>query len=235
MSFWTTSEKINNLLSKITKDKEDLIIKDRDIIYQITSTENQKNKNYFNISSIQLGEYENKLKAFSGINQNDSLFIFKIDYFIPEFLIPIVEYEVYNPITKTPLNLNICEENSINITIPVFIDENNIFKYDDNNSFYNDKCYPYTTINGTDITLNDRKKEYNNNNLAVCENNCNYVEYENETKKVTCKCKVKNLFEQITNIISPPNFRWIICCCQQMTGSWLEIICWQQQITSRQK
>ena len=200
MSFWTTSEKINNLLSKITKDKEDLIIKDRDIIYQITSTENQKNKTYFNISSIQLGEYENKLKAFSGINQNDSLFIFKIDYFIPEFLIPIVEYEVYNPITKTPLNLNICEENSINITIPVFIDENNIFKYDDNNSFYNDKCYPYTTINGTDITLNDRKKEYNNNNLAVCENNCNYVEYENETKKVTCECKVKNLFEQLTNI-----------------------------------
>ena len=36
-------------------------------------------------------------------------------------------------------------------------------------------------------------------------------------------------------IISPPTFMWIICCCQQMTCSWLEIICWQQQIISRQK
>ena len=106
--------------------------------------------------------------------------------------LPVIEYEVYNPKTKAPLNLSICENYSINIKIPVSIDENNIFKYDPNNSFYNDKCYPYTTINGTDITLNDRKNEYNNNNLAVCENNCNYVEYKNETKKVTCECKVKN-------------------------------------------
>ena len=39
----------------------------------------------------------------------------------------------------------------INIMIPVSINENYLFKYDTNNSYYNDICHTYTTLNNTDI------------------------------------------------------------------------------------
>ena len=52
-----------------------------------------------------------------------------MDYFIDDLLIPITEYEVYNPITYEKLNLNACKETTININIPIIIDENNLYKY----------------------------------------------------------------------------------------------------------
>ena len=122
---------------------EDLLVKYNDIIYQITSTENQKNKEYLNISILDLKECENKLKQNYSINNNESLIIFKIDNFIEEINIPIVEYEIYNPITKEPLDLNICHNFPIIISYPISINENEIFKYDMNSDYYNDKCFPY--------------------------------------------------------------------------------------------
>jgi hypothetical protein len=53
-----------------------------------------------------------------------NLLIFKVEYFIPGFLIPIFEYEIYdNSNPKNKLNLTICENVKINISIPVSIDE----------------------------------------------------------------------------------------------------------------
>ena len=51
---------IDDLLMNITKSKEDYIQKDEDIIFQITTSENQKNKNS-NISTIDLGDCEERL------------------------------------------------------------------------------------------------------------------------------------------------------------------------------
>ncbi len=66
-----------------------------------------------------------------------------------------------------------------------------VIYYYPNNEYYTDQCYPYTTDNGTDILLNDRYDEYNNNNMALCENNCTLEKYEEDTKKVICECKIK--------------------------------------------
>ena len=78
----------------------------------------------------------------------------------------------------------------INITIPVFIDENNIFKYNSSNEYYNDICYSYES-NNIDIILKDRRDEYINNNMSLCENNCKYTNYDYKAKKVLCECFVK--------------------------------------------
>ena len=72
--------------------------------------------------------------------------------------------------------------------IPVSIDENNLFKYNTSSRYYNDLCLTYTTEEGTDIILKDRREEYINKKLMICEKNC---EYDFETKKAKCKCKVK--------------------------------------------
>jgi hypothetical protein len=51
------------------------------------------------------------------------------------------------------LDLNICNDIKINITIPVDIDGNNLFKYNSSYEYYNDICYPYTTEYKIDINI----------------------------------------------------------------------------------
>ena len=194
-----TKGKLKDLLENINNnEKKDIEIFESDVIYQITSTFNQENYRYNNISVIKLLECENRLKILYNITQNMSLIIFKIDIYEEGLLIPLVEYEVYNPLTFEKLELEICSNISIEINVPVSIDEDEIFKYDPNSDFYNDKCYPYTSENGTDAILSDRQNEYIDNNLTLCENNCQYMGYNISTKYAICNCEAKN-YINITN------------------------------------
>ena len=157
------------------------------------------------MSSIILGDWENILKEKYKIDKKKSLIILKIEYYKSDYLIPIIGYEIFHPDTKIKLNLTDCNNTNINLNIPVSIDENNLFKYDPNSEYYTDECNPYTTKGGTDILLNDRHDEYNNNNFSVCENNCILKEYEKDTKKVTCECKIKYKQIIISEIINDTN------------------------------
>ena len=179
------------LLTNLFANKNDTIIRDNNTIYQITTTGNQKNNTY-NISTILLGECEKILRNVYGIEDNEELIILKIDSYISDALIPIINYEVYHPRNKSKLDLNTyCKNESIYLNIPVNIDEDNLFKYDPNSEFYTDACTSYTSEKGTDILLNDRQEEYNENNMSLCENNCNYIGYKKETKESKCECTVK--------------------------------------------
>ena len=80
----------------------------------MTSSNNQKNNKYDNISTIMLGECEKILKEKNNININQSLIIFKIDYYQPNSLIPIIGYEIFHPVTKEQLNLTICKDTIVN-------------------------------------------------------------------------------------------------------------------------
>ena len=197
---------LSSLLSNlINGEKKDLIAQYKDITYQITTTENQKDGSYNNISTIDLGDCEKKLKGIYDIAQNISLIILKIDYKMDGLLIPVIGYEVYHPINKSQLNLSYCKDINIKINIPVSIDEDNIEKYNPNSDFYNDECYAYTTENGTDIILNDRKNEYSDNNMSLCENNCLYNGYNINTKKASCECIIKVKISKISDIITDEN------------------------------
>ena len=126
------------------------------------------------------------------------MIIFKVDYYLEDILIPIIGYEIYHPLNKSKLDLIYCEDELIKLNIPVIIDENNIFKYNPNSDYYNDNCFSYTTENGTDIILNDRRQEFINNNLSLCENNCSFTGYEKETKKSSCNCYIKKKLDLIS-------------------------------------
>ena len=159
--------------------------------YQVTPSSNQNNKEYDDLSTIKLGECETKLKNFYNINEDESLLILKADIYYEGLLAPIVIYEIYHPRTKERLDLIHCQDVQINISIPVKINENELFKHDPTNEFYNDICFTYTSENGTDITLNDRQDEFINNNLTLCENGCKYNSYNSKSKKVICDCFIK--------------------------------------------
>ena len=79
-----------------------------------------------------------------------------------------------------------------------------MFKYDPNSEFYNDNCFSYTTENGTDIILNDRKQEFTRNKLSLCESNCNFTGYNEENKKSSCDCNIKNKMDLVSEIIDNP-------------------------------
>ena len=189
------------LLNILNNENVDKAIYDNDIIYQITSTSNSKNNQYNNISIIKLLECEKRLKEHNGINKTKSLIIFKVDIYEESLIRPIVIYELYNPDTFQRLELDICLNISIEIDLPVSINEKELFKYDPSSEFYNDKCFPYTSENGTDVTLKDRQNEYANNNLSLCEDNCTFLRYNNFKKYAICDCKVKNYINITKDLI----------------------------------
>ena len=69
------------------------------------------------------------------------------------------------------LNLTHCEGIDIIIFIPIIINDT-IDKHNPKSGYYNDICYKATSENNTDITLNDRRDEFINNNMSICEKNC---------------------------------------------------------------
>ena len=80
----------------------------------------------------------------------------------------------------------------MNISIPVSINEDSLYKYDPKNEYYTDECIPSKTENGIDILLNDRQNEFNNNYLSLCEKKCKYNGYNIDVKKANCECEIKN-------------------------------------------
>ena len=181
----------------IEKRKEDLIIKENNIIYQITSTYNQKNNEYTNISIIDLGLCENKLKLDYNISNNTELL--KTDIYEEELSNNKIEYEVFNIETKEQLNLKKCKDIKININIPInnmIIDENNTFKLNSSHEYYNDICFPYTTKMNTDIILKDRINEYYKY-YEFCPKNCGFKGLNSNKDHVICECNVD--FNDIIN------------------------------------
>jgi len=179
----------------------DLIIINSKVSYTITTTSNQKNNENNNVSTINLGECENKLKHNYNILKTDSFYILKVDALIDN--IPKVEYEVYYPFTInnfTKLNLSICKNIKIEISIPIIINKDEIDKYNKSSGLYNDICYTLTSENGTDKILKDRQNDYKDNNISVCEEDCDFIDYDFNIKKAICSCFTKVKLPLISEI-----------------------------------
>ena len=132
------------------------------------------------------------IKKNNNIDLNEDLIIFKIENYFPNLKIPIIEYVVFSKDGKIQLDLSSCDEIPIQYYIPLSINANEFYKYDSNNDFYNGECTQYTSESGTDMTLYDRKEEYNKNHYSLCEINCEFKGYNPETLNVECVCKIKN-------------------------------------------
>ena len=188
------------ILKILNENKEDLIIDGNDIVYQITSPENQNNNLKNDRVNIQLGECETTLRDYYNISENDPLIIYKIDIHEEGLLIPVVEYEIYELKTKKLLNLSLCNETKIKVLFPANADSNNLEKNDPNSDYYNDECYSYS-INGVDTTTTKRKSDFVNNNLSLCEVDCEYERYNDELNKSECNCEIKIELPFISEIV----------------------------------
>ena len=193
---------IKNEYIKKNKTEGNIIIT-KNVIFEITDSNEQKTSINNNVSSIDLGECENKLKEKYNILKSESLIIFKTDSKSEDLKTTYVQYEIYNPNTLEQLDLSICQDYPININIPILLDsevellykslnESGYNLFDANDSFYNDVCTTFETENNTDITIEDRRKHFyeSNENLTLCQIGCSFQNYNSKTKKSNCKCRV---------------------------------------------
>ena len=106
---------------------------------------------------------------------------------------PKIEYEVYAKLSGKKLeklNLSVCANIRVSLSIPIVINES-LDKLNSSSGYYNDICYVATSDSGTDISLEDRKKEFINNNKTVCQEDCDFADYDYSRQKAKCSCKVK--------------------------------------------
>ena len=174
-------------------DGNDKKIIDQNKVIILTSTDNQKNNEDKNNISMNLGECENIIKREYSISMNDSLYILQIISEEEGMKIPKIEYEVYYPLSGnnlTKLNLTLCKDTKIEISIAVKID-GSLDKYNLKSDYYNDICSTTTSESGTDISLKDRKNEFIDNNMSLCEENCELIDYNPIKEKAKCSCDVK--------------------------------------------
>ena len=168
----------------------------------LTTSENQRNNKNYNMSRIDLGECENLIRKFYNLSNNESLYIKKIDIQQKEMKTIKVEYDVYAKLfgkNLIKLNLTICQKSKISILIPFEITDN-LDKYNTSSGYYNDICYSTTSENGTDILLIDRQKEYIDKNKIVCQENCDFSEYNYDTLVAKCSCEVKESSESFADL-----------------------------------
>ena len=195
-------------------NNEDIILKtgDDEFTFHLSNTQNEKNrlsegviKN--NLSIIDLGDCESKLKVANGISLDIPLTILKVETYYENTTINNVQYQIYNPITKAKItDMSPCDDETINIYVPTNLDNDTLDTYQElkeqgydifnaNDSFYNDICTQFTSINNTDVTLNDRKEIYYDGNQIFCQENCQYQEIDIETQSAKCQCSVSSSSE----------------------------------------
>ena len=118
---------------------------------------------------------------------------------------PKIEYEVFYPLNGKKLeklDLNKCKDMKVDISIPYRIEDKDLDKYNSSSNFYNDICYKYESDKGIDVSLNDRKNEYINNDMNVCEEKCDFIDYDKNNLKAKCSCEIKNTMTSFSEIIN---------------------------------
>ena len=178
-------------VSKLDNGNDEVINTERmKVIF--TTPQNQKNNINKNIT-IDLETCENLLRNYYKITNTETIYMKITEVFQEGYKIPKVEYDVYSKLFGTnliKLNLTVCENSTMIISIPIELVENPD-KLNSSSGYYNDICYTTTSEDDTDITLKDRKTDFIEQNKTVCQEDCKFSKYDNEEKKVKCSCKVK--------------------------------------------
>ena len=183
-------------------NRKNNIIITENVVFQVTKLNNQTFPNFTEASTIDLGECQQKLKDFYKIPEEESLIIYKTDIKTSDLIHSYIQYEIYNPIKLERLNLSICYDSKITINSKINLDESTISLYnslmnsgynlfDQNTPFYKDICSTYTSQNGTDMTLTDRRNEFffNSANFSLCQTGCELKEFNSFTKYIKCDCQ----------------------------------------------
>ena len=186
------------------------------IIIKAYSSNSNKDKESLNkdtkYSLVYLGDCEYKLKSYYNLTNDTELFILGIDSPNKDNSASIntYNYGVYLEDGTLLNHYDVCKESKILISSPIInpelvkLDEASYFSesgydiFDENSIFYSDNCAP-ASINGNDIILLDRKKDFYPSNISLCNDSCYYSQVDFNTKRFTCECDLIYNFSQKNN------------------------------------
>ena len=168
-----------------------------------TNSENidiPKEKNY---SVLYLGDCEGLLRIHYNLSENTDLYILGIDS--PNknknSSTNVFNYGVFLENGTQLDHISVCKNEKVIISSLIVNVEKIKYEnasyfsdfgydiYDENNSFYTDKCSG-AYIDNNDITLTDRKKYYYPENISLCNESCQYVGVDFDTQRFTCECEI---------------------------------------------
>ena len=160
-------------------------------------------------SVVNLGDCEYKLREYYNLTNDTELFILGIDSPNRDICASIntYNYGVYLS-DGTLLDHNtVCKESKISISSPitneelvklneaVYFSEMGYDIYNEESNFYNDYCTP-ASIDGNDIILSDRKKDFYPSNVSLCNDSCSYTQVDLNSKRFTCQCDLAYNFSE---------------------------------------
>ena len=184
------------LLDLITPpvDKKIYTINASTEVYQIYSLSNKKRIG--NLTYVDFEQCAILLNIIYSLRKSEEVIVFKIEYISNDFRIPIIEYLLFGLNGRILFRLENCKNLKINYYIPKEINNYEEYKYNPENQYYNDKCYPHS-INNKDLILFDRRFEFNINNMSLCESICKFKGYINN--QIICECQIKTKFNAFFN------------------------------------
>ena len=191
---------LNNLINYNYIDNGNYFyIKYRNVRYIYSKSNND---NISELPSVKLDDCLAKLQE-----EDSKLYILYIQVTESGMRVSNIQYEIYSLLnTPSPipnirkLDLDICKEMKVEVEVDVDIPKGDMNLYNSSSGFYNDICYTYKSDRGTDVTLKDRRDDYVNNNLAICDNGCELTAYDYTTHKASCYCPISLTISSISKI-----------------------------------
>ena len=203
------SEYTNSINHDYTYNHANLIRNDdEEYILLIFQNDNclKKITDEYGLNFIDLTEYASTIKSKNGIDQNVPLsyvYLYSDDEDIGDDE-QNPKYECYNSKTGEKLDLDeALKDQKVTMLVPA--PSNNdlkklqyLSKYanlgidfsDPNSEFFNSQCFQFTSDNGKDVPLTDRRK-YFFNNIKICEDECVFNSIDESTNSAKCDCPFK--------------------------------------------
>ena len=174
--------------------KNFLLLGGNNYIFQLTTEENElkilneKDKNDYNLSIIDLGECEKIIKKENNIDPFINLIILKYEKLTDIVSEKTLQYEIYEPINKTQLDLSSCLNTSIDIYFPASLKEKKELSTDIC------KIYENEYNKGIDALLYKKINDYYNSNETFYQSICNYSTFFYNSKFLKFQCSIGDKF-----------------------------------------
>ena len=162
----------------------------------LTNTENQKLNSISNdkIISINLGQCEKDIRQAYQIPENETLYMKNLAVEQDGMKIPKMEFDIYRKLNDSKLvklSKSACKDSKVSLSVPVELKDDDLDKLNTSSDYFNNICYQSTSESGTDIILNDRKKDFVEGNKTICQDDCDFSDYNKDIQKANCSCDVK--------------------------------------------
>jgi len=211
---FTGLEEIAKDLKEMAQNDEVITTKSGIVIHGYSS--NSGNKEDISVeakySIIYLGECESLIKKYYNLSNDTELFILGIDSPSKNknASTSVYNYGVYLENGTQLDHIVPCKESKISISSSiknaeqVKLENASYFSdlgydiYDESSTFYTDNCAP-AAIDGNDVTLTDRKKNYYPNDISLCNDSCSYSSVNFNSKRFICECSFSSNSSKSTN------------------------------------